>query len=131
MPDPDLPRQRRVVDAFLSAARGGDFDALLAILDPDVVLHADGGATVPGGLRVVRGAARVAAMLDTFHRMANLYDTQPALVNGVAGLLNTAGGKPMSVMSFTVTDGRIAEIDILSDPERLARLDLVQADDRR
>ncbi|MEV0341539.1 RNA polymerase sigma factor SigJ [Nocardia sp. NPDC050713] len=131
VPDPDLPRQRRVVDAFLSAARGGDFDALLAILDPDVVLHADGGATVPGGLRVVRGAERVAAMLDTFHRMANLYDTHPALVNGVAGLLNTAEGKPMSVMSFTVTNGRIAEIDILSDPERLARLDLVPADDRR
>ncbi|MCP2287490.1 RNA polymerase sigma factor SigJ [Nocardia amikacinitolerans] len=131
VPDPDLTRRRRVVDAFLSAARGGDFDALLAILDPDVVLHADGGATVPGGLRVVRGAERVAAVLDTFHRMANLYDTHPALVNGVAGLINTAEGKPMSVMSFTVTDGRIAEIDILSDPERLARLDLVLADDRR
>ncbi|MGW4233349.1 sigma-70 family RNA polymerase sigma factor [Streptomyces sp. NPDC004980] len=127
-PDPDRADQRRVVDAFLSAARGGDFDALLALLDPDVVLRADGGA-LTGGLRTIRGASAVAGQLDTFQRMATAATTRPALVNGFAGLLNTLDGQPLSVMSFTITGGRIAAIDILSDPRRLAHLDLVSADD--
>lgn len=127
-PDPDRADQRRVVDAFLSAARGGDFDALLALLDPDVVLRADGGA-LTGGLRTIRGASAVAGQLDTFQRMATAATTHPALVNGFAGLLNTLDGQPLSVMSFTITGGRIAAIDILSDLRRLAHLDLVSADD--
>ncbi|GAA4902997.1 RNA polymerase ECF family sigma subunit [Stackebrandtia albiflava] len=122
-PDPDPAGQRRVVDAFLAAARGGDFDALLAVLDPEVVLRADGGV-LTGGVRVVQGAAAVAGRLDTFHRMATAADTRPVLVNGVAGLVNRVDGAVFSVMSFTVADGRIAAIDILSDPERLARLSL-------
>ncbi|WP_328475240.1 sigma-70 family RNA polymerase sigma factor [Actinoplanes sp. NBC_00393] len=122
-PDPDLTGQRRVVDAFLSAARGGDFDALLSILDPDVVLRADGGA-LTGGMRILRGAALVAGQMATFQRMATASHTRPALINGLAGLVNTIDGRLISVMSFTVAAGRIAEIDILSDPARLAELDL-------
>ncbi|MEV5014282.1 sigma-70 family RNA polymerase sigma factor [Streptomyces sp. NPDC053780] len=127
-PDRDRAGQRRVVDAFLTAARGGDFDALLALLDPDVVLRADGGA-LTGGLRTFRGATAVAGQLETFQRMASAATTHAALVNGSAGLVNTLGGKPLSVMSFTVTRGRIAAIDILSDPARLAQLDLAPAQD--
>ncbi|WP_285572685.1 sigma-70 family RNA polymerase sigma factor [Streptomyces sp. NBC_01463] len=127
-PDPDRADQRRVVDAFLTAARGGDFDALLALLDPDVVLRADGGA-LTGGLRTNRGAAAVAGRLDTFQRMATTATTRPALVNGLAGLVNSLDGQPLSVMSFTITEGRIAAIDILSDPQRLARLDLASVED--
>jgi RNA polymerase sigma-70 factor (ECF subfamily) len=122
-PDPDLADQRRVVDAFLTAARGGDFDALVSILDPDVVLRADGGV-LAGGLKVIRGVAAVAGQLATFQRMATAATTHPALINGVAGLVNTIDDQVLSVMSFTVSDGRIAAIDILSDPDRLARLDL-------
>ncbi|MFW6694786.1 sigma-70 family RNA polymerase sigma factor [Streptomyces sp. MAR4 CNX-425] len=127
-PDPDPAGQRRVVDAFLTAARGGDFDGLLSLLDPDVVLRADGGV-LNGGLRVVRGAEAVAGQAETFRRMATATTTHPALVNGLAGLVNTVDGTLFSVMSFTVTDGRIAALDILSDPERLARLDLGPAAD--
>lgn len=126
-PDPDRAGQRRVVDAFLSAARGGDFDTLLALLDPDVVLRADGGA-LTGGLRTIRGAAAVASQLDTFQRMATAATIRPALVNGAAGLVNSLDGHPLSVMSFTVAGGRIAAIDILSDPARLADLDLAVED---
>ncbi|GAA3381833.1 sigma-70 family RNA polymerase sigma factor [Cryptosporangium minutisporangium] len=122
-PDGDLVAQRRVVDAFLAAARGGDFDALLALLDPDVVLRTDGGV-LTGGLRVISGAAAVAARADTFRRMATAAATHPAVINGVAGLVNTVDDEPFSVMSFTIADGRIAAIDILSDAGRLARLDL-------
>ncbi|MEU0488752.1 RNA polymerase sigma factor SigJ [Nocardiopsis sp. NPDC006139] len=122
-PDPDPAEQRKVVDAFLAAARGGDFEALVSVLDPDVVLRADGGA-LTNGLKVVRGVEAVAGRLSTFQRMATGTDTRPALVNGLAGLVNTVDGRPFSVMSFTVSGGRIAAIDILSDPDRLARLDL-------
>ncbi|AVT37719.1 RNA polymerase sigma factor SigJ [Plantactinospora sp. BB1] len=122
-PDPDLTGQRRVVDAFLTAARGGDFDALLAILDPDVVLRADGGV-LNGGMKIIRGAAAVAGQLATFQRMATTSHTRPALINGIAGLVNTVDDRLISVMSFTVADGSLAAIDILSDPDRLARLDL-------
>ncbi|MEV7801632.1 RNA polymerase sigma factor SigJ [Microbispora sp. NPDC088329] len=122
-PDPDPAGQRRMVDAFLTAARGGDFDALLTVLDPDVVLRADGGV-LTGGMQIIRGAGAVADRLATFQRMATAAVTHPALVNGAAGLVNTIGDRPISIMSFTVSEGRIAAIDILSDPDRLARLDL-------
>lgn len=119
--DADLPRQRRAVAAFLAAARDGSFDALLSLLDPDVVLRADSGV---GGIQIMRGAPVVAGLLDTFHQFANRYDVVPALVNGVAGLLSTAGGSPMSVIAFTVADDRITGIDLLADPTRLAALPL-------
>ncbi|NDU71736.1 sigma-70 family RNA polymerase sigma factor [Actinomadura sp. DSM 109109] len=127
-PDPDPVGQRRVVDAFLTAARGGDFDALLSLLDPDVVLRADGGV-LAGGLRVIRGVEAVAGQAATFRRMATTATAHPALINGLAGLVNTVDGTPISVMSFTVAGGRIAAIDILADPERLARLDLASTAD--
>ncbi|MGI5170676.1 RNA polymerase sigma factor SigJ [Spirillospora sp. CA-253888] len=124
VPDPDPVAQRRVVDAFLTAARGGDLDGLVAVLDPDVVLRADSGKALPGGMRVLRGVRAVAGQAATFQRMATASSTRPALVNGVAGLVNTIDGELISIMSFTITDERIAAIDILSDPDRLARLDL-------
>lgn len=117
-----------MVDAFLSAARSGDFDALLGLLDPDVVLRVDGGA-LTGGLRTIRGATAVAGRLDTFQRMATAATTRPVLVNGFAGLVNTLDGQPLSVMSFTIAGGSIVAIDILSDPARLAHLGLASADD--
>jgi RNA polymerase sigma-70 factor (ECF subfamily) len=123
-PDPDPVAQRRVVDAFLRAARGGDLDALVAVLDPDVVLRVDGGNALPGGMRVLRGREAVAGQAATFHRMATLSTSRPALVNGRAGLVNTVDGALLSVMGFTVTDGRITAIEILSDPERLDAVDL-------
>ena len=119
-PDPDLPRQRRVVDAFLTAARGGDFDELLQLLDPDVVLRADAGEA----MRVIRGAAAVAGQAETFQRMATLCTVHPVVVNGGTGLVNTVEGAPFSVIGFTVAGDRITAIEILSDPARLARLDL-------
>jgi RNA polymerase sigma-70 factor (ECF subfamily) len=122
-PDPDLAGQRRVVDAFVTAARGGDLDALLAILDPDVVLRADGGV-LAGGTKITRGAAAVAGHAQAFRRTVTAVVGHPLLINGVAGLLNTADGEVISVMSFTIVDGRITAIDILSDPDRLSRLDL-------
>jgi RNA polymerase sigma-70 factor (ECF subfamily) len=120
VPDADLARQRVAVDAFLAAARGGDFEALVAVLAPDVVVRSDSGALRPGS--VVRGAAAVAGQAITYARLADV--ARPALVNGAAGVVEMAGGRPLAVMAFTVTDGRIAEIDILTDPERLDRLDL-------
>ncbi|WP_327101123.1 sigma-70 family RNA polymerase sigma factor [Nocardia vinacea] len=123
-PERDLPRQRRVVEAFLAAARGGEFDALLAILDPDVVLRADAGARFPGGMRVLRGAATVAGQLDAFQRAANAFASQPVLVNGAAGLLNTANGRTVSLIAFTIVDDKIAAIDLLSDPARLPHVAL-------
>ncbi|MEU4542110.1 RNA polymerase sigma factor SigJ [Nonomuraea dietziae] len=122
-PDPDLSSQRRVVDAFLAAARDGDFAALMSILDPDVVLRADGGM-LAGGMQVIRGAAAVAGKLATFQRMATSTATHPAVINGLAGLVNTIDDQLISVMSFTISDSKIATIDILSDPDRLAQLDL-------
>jgi RNA polymerase sigma factor (sigma-70 family) len=121
-PDRDLSRQRQAVAAFLAAARGGEFEALLAILDPDVVLRADAGARLPGGIRALRGAAAVAGRLDVFRRAANAAASQPVLVNGLAGLLNSIDGKMVSLMAFTIVDDKIAAIDLLSDPARLAQL---------
>jgi RNA polymerase sigma factor (sigma-70 family) len=125
-PDPDLAQQRRVVDAFLAAARDGDFDALVAVLDPDVVLRVDRGAVRPGASREVRGAAEVAGQALTFAQLAPL--ARPALVNGAAGFVVTQHGRPVSVAGFTVTHGKIAEIDLLADPARLRQLDLTVLD---
>ena len=121
-PDADLTRQREVVNAFLAAARGGDFDALLAVLDPGVVVRADGGAMPLGASREVRGARAVAEQALTFSRLARF--VQPVLVNGAAGIVSwLPGGRPFSVMGFTVRRGRIVEIDVLTDPARLRLLD--------
>ena len=119
-PETDLARHREVVDAFMAASRGGDFEALLAVLDPDVVLRADDGAA--GASRLVRGARAVANQALTYSRLAP--SSWPALVNGAAGAVTAPGGVPRAIMGFTVAGGRIVEIDILADPERLSRLDL-------
>jgi RNA polymerase sigma factor (sigma-70 family) len=119
VPDADLTRQREVVDAFLAASRGGDFDALLAVLDPDVVLRADRAAVQMGASREVRGAAAVA---DTFSGRARA--AQPALVNGAVGLVWATGGRPRIVFGFTITRGKIVEIVLVADPDRLRQLDM-------
>lgn len=117
-----LGEQRKVVEAFLAASRNGDFEALLAVLAPDVVLRADTG--VPAGLTMMRGAREVAGNALLFRGRHAAAIVRPVLVNGGAGLLTTVEDRAVSVMSFHVVDGRIAAIDILADPERLARLDL-------
>jgi ketosteroid isomerase-like protein len=122
VPDTDLASQREVVDAFFAAARDGDFDALVAVLDPDIVLRSDGGVLRPGASIVMRGAAAVASQALMFRRLHPY--ARPALVNGTAGMVVTPHGRPLSVMAFTVRQGRIVEIDVLADPERLRRLDL-------
>jgi RNA polymerase sigma-70 factor (ECF subfamily) len=126
-PDADLSRQRAVVDAFMTAARGGDFDALMAVLDPDVVLHADLGAMPAGTPRVLRGASTVAGQALSFSALSEF--ARPALVNGAVGIVTARRGRPLSVMGFTVSGGRIVEIDVLADPERLRELDLTVLDD--
>jgi len=117
-PDPDLPRQRAVVDAFFRAARAGDLDGLVALLHPDVVLRADFGARRPEASTVVRGAAAVARQARAIPSAV----VRPALVNGAAGVVITVGGRPFAVMGFTVTGGRIVEIDAIADPERVGRI---------
>ncbi|MEU4126617.1 sigma-70 family RNA polymerase sigma factor [Streptomyces virginiae] len=119
-PDPDPARLRAVVDAFLAASRGGDFAALVDVLDPEVVARSDGGAQLPSPVR--RGAAEVASQAITFARFAEA--ARPVLVNGLPGVVALAEGRAMSVMAFTVRDGRIIALDILTDPERLGRIDL-------
>jgi RNA polymerase sigma factor (sigma-70 family) len=119
-PDPDLARQRDVIDAFFLAARGGDFDALVAVLDPGVVLRIDAGAGRPAASMAIRGAAAVARQagsgLAAVLRIAQL---RPALVNGAAGVIVTMRGRPVTVMGFTVAEGKIVEIDAIADPERV------------
>ncbi|HVV23805.1 MAG TPA: sigma-70 family RNA polymerase sigma factor [Pseudonocardiaceae bacterium] len=119
VPDADLAKQRAAVDAFLAAARDGDFEALVAVLDPDVVLHADIGT----GTRMVRGAREVASQAMLF-RGATGAVTRPVLVNGAAGMVAYRNGKVQSVGGVTVVNGLIVEIDILADPKRLSQLDL-------
>ena len=126
-PDAGLDRQHEVVDAFFAAARDGDFEALVAVLDPDVVLRSDGGALRPAASVVVHGARAVAERAVTYARLSPC--VRPALVNGAAGVVVAPGGRPFAVMAFTVAGGRIVEIDALSDPERLGRLDLTALDD--
>ncbi len=125
-PDRDLLRQRQVVDAFLAAAREGDFDALLTVLDPDVALRVDAGALA--GAKVVRGAAAVAEQALAFGRRYGPI-ARRVLVNGAAGVVATDAGRTYSVVGFTLRRGKIGEIDILADPERLGRLDLGALDD--
>jgi RNA polymerase sigma-70 factor (ECF subfamily) len=123
VPDADLNRQRAVVDAFLAAARGGDLGALLAVLDPQVVLRADRGGVVAGVSREVRGAQAVAEQALVFSQLAQF--AQRALVNGAAGIVSwLPGGRPLAVMGFMVRRDKIVEIDILADPTRLRQLDL-------
>lgn len=121
-PDPDIRRQREVVDAFFAAAKEGDFDRVVSVLHPEVILRSDGGTARPQltrvlhGARAVAGQAIMASLLSPFvHRV---------LVNGAAGVVVAPHGRPQVVMAFTVTDGRIAAIDVLSDPKRLPSLDL-------
>lgn len=125
VPDTTLTRQREIVDAFLAASRNGDFDALLAVLDPDVVLRADYGAAPPIAGREAHGATAVANEALTFSRLSGPNRVaRPALVNGAVGLVGVRDGRPFSVMGFTIARGKIVAIDILADPERLRRLDL-------
>jgi RNA polymerase sigma factor (sigma-70 family) len=127
VPDPDLTRQREVVEAFLAAAREGDFDALVEVLDPDVVLRADAGAVPAGVSRVVRGPEAVARQALAFAGFGPF--ARPALVNGAAGIVAARGGQLAAVLGFTVARGKIVEIDILADPERLSRLDLAELEE--
>jgi RNA polymerase sigma-70 factor (ECF subfamily) len=122
-PDPDLARQRQVVDAFFLAARGGDFDALVAVLDPDVVLRLDTGASRPAASMMIRGATAVARQaLSGLTTALPAVHLRPALVNGAAGVIVTARGRPMTVIGFTVANGKIAEIDAIADPDRVRRI---------
>src|SRR5437763_382148 len=119
--DRDLHQQRRVVEAFLAAVREGDFEGLIAVLDPDIVLRADGGAHGPS--RIVRGARAVASQASGFSRLGLI--NQIVLVNGNIGVLaRRPDGEPFSVVAFTIAGGRVVEMDILANPERLRRLDL-------
>jgi RNA polymerase sigma factor (sigma-70 family) len=126
VPDTDLSTQRAVVDAFFAAARDGDFDALVAVLDPDIVLRSDGGVRRPAASVVVRGASAVATQAFAFRQLNQF--VRPALVNGAAGVVVAPHGRPFSVMAFAVSDGRIVEIDVLADPDRLRELDLACLD---
>src|ERR687893_685342 len=125
--DAGLACQREAVDAFLAASREGDFEALLAVLDPDVVLRIDGGAVRAGLSREVRGVRAVAEQTLTFSRLSPF--VRPALVNGAAGVVVAPRGRPFAVMGFTVRRGKIVEIDVLADPARLRQLDLAVLDD--
>jgi RNA polymerase sigma-70 factor (ECF subfamily) len=123
-PEVDRVRHRQVVDAFLAAARSGDFEGLVALLDPDVVLRPDDAALRMGSLRASAGATQVAALLSGGASAARV-----ALVDGVAGLAWAPGGRIRGLVTFTVVDGRIAEIDVTGDPERLGLLAIVLVDD--
>jgi RNA polymerase sigma-70 factor (ECF subfamily) len=124
VPDADLDTQRKILDAWFAAAREGNFEALVAVLDPDVVLRADLG---PGGFRELRGAEAIASQATTYARLG--LDARPALINGTIGTVSMLEGEPFSVGAFTITGGKIVAIDILADPERLRRLDLTVLDD--
>jgi RNA polymerase sigma-70 factor (ECF subfamily) len=125
-PDVDVHGQRQVVNAFLAAARNGDFDALVATLDPDIVLRADGGAALASASAEVRGALNVARRAMMWSRVD--LTMHPALVNGAAGMVITRNGVVFSIASVIVRNGKIAELDFLADPERLARLDVTILD---
>jgi RNA polymerase sigma-70 factor (ECF subfamily) len=125
VPDVDLDGQWAVADAFLAAARDGDFERLLAVLDPNVVVRSDGGAGRPGLVSLVRGARAVAEQAMLFRRFAE--SASRVLVNGVpGGVAWSPDGRPFAVLALTVEGGRIVEIDVLADPDRLARLDLAE-----
>jgi RNA polymerase sigma-70 factor (ECF subfamily) len=120
IPDPDLTRQRAVVDAFFLAARVGDFDALVALLHPEVVLRVDFGPSRPAASMMVRGAAAVARQARLGANPAALL--HPVLINGAAGVVITLGGQPHGVMAFTVVNDKVVELDIIADPERIRRV---------
>jgi len=124
VPDADLATQRQVVDAFLAASRDGDFEGLVAVLDPDVVLRADFGAA--GKSRVVRGARAIADQALFYSQLG--LDMRPVLVNGAVGMVTFRDGEPFSVGAVTVRGGKIVELDFLADPERLRELDLTVLD---
>jgi RNA polymerase sigma factor (sigma-70 family) len=126
-PDPDLARQREVVDAFFQAARGGEFDALVAVLDPDVILRSDYGARRPAAPKVLHGAAAVAnqALIGALPGA----ELHPALINGMAGVVITVHGRPFAVMGFTVAHGKIVEIDAIADPARVETIAAAVLDD--
>jgi RNA polymerase sigma-70 factor, ECF subfamily len=121
---PDVTRQREIVDAFLAASRDGDFESLLAVLDPDVVLRLDRGAVPVGASMVVRGASNVAGLGFRFSGAGWL--AQPALVNGVPGVVVNRHGRPAAIVSFTIKSGKIVAIDMLADPARVRPLDLAE-----
>jgi RNA polymerase sigma factor (sigma-70 family) len=125
VPDADLTAQWEVVEAFLAAAREGNFDALVAVLDPDVVLRADGGLT--GISQHIRGAETVASQALLWSRVD--LTMRRALVNGAAGMVRFLHGRPFSIAAITVKNGKIAEIDFLADPQRIAQLDLTELGD--
>jgi RNA polymerase sigma factor (sigma-70 family) len=125
VPDADLTAQWEVVEAFLAAAREGDFDALVAVLDPDVVLRADGGLT--GLSEHLRGAETVARQAQLWSRVD--LTTRLVLVNGAAGAVAFLHGQPFSIAAVTIKNGKIVEIDFLTDPERIAQLDLTALGD--
>jgi RNA polymerase sigma factor (sigma-70 family) len=126
LPDADRARQRAVVEAFMAASRAGDFEALVEVLDPDVVLRVDFGP-LPSGPTSLRGARTVASQALTYQRYAAF--ARPVLINGQVGLLTAPDGKPFSLMGFTIARGKVVALDILADPERLARLDLTVLSD--
>jgi RNA polymerase sigma factor (sigma-70 family) len=126
IPDADLETQWEVFDAFIAAARDGDFDRLVAVLDPDVVVRADFGRA--GGSQEVRGAAAVARQALAFAR-AHVGEIRPALVNGAAGVVASLHGQPFSIAAVTVRNGKIVELDFFNDAERLRLLDLTILDD--
>jgi RNA polymerase sigma factor (sigma-70 family) len=121
-PDPDIARQREVIDAFFAASRDGDFDALIAVLDPGVELRIDGGVLRADASLRIRGSEAVAAHTATYSKLYPF--VRPALVNGAAGAVVAPRGRLFSVMAFTVSNGKITQIDALLDPERLAQIDL-------
>jgi RNA polymerase sigma factor (sigma-70 family) len=117
-PDGDMTAQREVVDAFFAAGRGGDFDRLVGVLHPDVVLHGDFGS----GLHTVHGGTAVARLAKSYGGPDR--EVRRALINGAPGAVIMAAGRPVSIMGFVVVGGRITAIDVLADPARLARIDL-------
>ena len=119
--DADLDTQREVLDAFMAAAREGDFEALLEVLDPDVVLRADAGAVSVGSTQIVRGAANLARQASAFSQLGLV--TRPALINGALGTVTLKDGQPFSIAAFTIRNRRIVEMNVYADPERLAQLD--------
>jgi RNA polymerase sigma factor (sigma-70 family) len=125
-PDADLNTQREVLDAFLAAAREGDFEGLLEVLDPDVIRRADTGAVSAIASGVVRGAANVARQALAFSRLD--LDVRPALVNGAIGAVSYRDGRPFAIAGLTIRNRRIVEMDVFADPERLSQLDLVILD---
>ena len=127
VPDVGLEAQREVVDAFLAAARDGEFERLVSVLDPEVVLRVDPGR--PARPREVRGAEAVARQATSFAQLDLVY--RPVVINGVAGVVSFLGGQPFSIGAAVVRGGRIVELDILADPERLRRLDLPIPPDER